>query len=376
MGKYIFASVVILVLGVAAVGLVLYLYYDFKQDFKQVVKESAKDAVKEGTADGIGDAIKESPKNAGDAAGKLAEEFGKTLGKIGDGLKGSPDKDKEKPADNAGKPGDDKKPADDKKPTDKKPGDGLKIPSNPTDLVGGLFGAARDTAKTIDDLGQNLIGMDTAKENKLGKEVAQDVLRDHKVHVNPRQLARVQRLAAPLLEMRSRKDVSYTFTLIDDPEINAFSHLGGHIYVYRGLLDFCADDDMLQYVLGHEIAHVDLKHCVRGLNYGAKVDEVTGVPAGQIADLVYHLVALGYSEDQEFASDAWAYKKMRELGKSHEQTILFNRRYLDHLKSKGKPTDKKPAPTGIPGAVLQEVNNHFASHPSAEERLARLEKMK
>lgn len=367
MAKYIFASVVILLAGVGAVALILFLYSDFKQMTRAEIKDAAKDAAKEATATGVGDAVKDSQKAAQDAFGNLAQEFGKTLGKIGDGVKGGgTDKDNEKPAD-------DKK-ADGKKDEGGKPD--AEAPSNPNDLVGALFGAARDAAKAADDLGQKVVGMDTTQENRLGKQVAQDVLRDHKVYINPRQLSRVQRVAAPMLEQRSRKDINYTFTLIDDPEVNAFSHLGGYIYVYRGLLDFCADDNMLQYVLGHEIAHVDLKHCVRGLNYGAKVDEATGGAGGQVIELVYHLIALGYSEDQEFDSDAWSYKTMRKLGKTHDQSILFNRRFLDYLKSKGKPTGKKPTPTSVPGAVLQEVDNHFQSHPSAGERLARLEKMK
>jgi Zn-dependent protease with chaperone function len=92
--------------------------------------------------------------------------------------------------------------------------------------------------------------------------------------------------------------------------------------------------------------------------------------------MAYHLIALGYSEDQEFASDEWAYKSMRKLGKSHSQTVLFTRRFLDHLKTTGKPTGRQQRPTSLPGAVLQEIDNHFQSHPSAEDRLARLEKMK
>jgi hypothetical protein len=365
MAKYIFASVVILLAGVGAVALILFLYSDFKQMTREEMERTrvtVKDAAKDATTGGVGDAVKDSQKAAQDAFGNLAQEFGKTLGKIGEGAKGGgTDKDKEKPVD-------------DKKADAGKPD--AKAPSNPNDLVGALFGAAREAAKAADDLGQKVVGMDTAQETRLGKQVAKDVLHDHKVYVNPRQLSRVQRIAAPMLEQRSRKDINYTFTLIDDPEVNAFSHLGGYIYVYRGLLDFCADDNMLQYVLGHEIAHVDLKHCVRGLNYGAKVDEATGGAGGQVVELVYHLIALGYSEDQEFDSDAWSYKTMRKLGKTHDQSILFNRRFLDYLKSKGKPTGKKPAPTSVPGAVLQEVDNHFQSHPSAEERLARLEKMK
>ena len=48
---------------------------------------------------------------------------------------------------------------------------------------------------------------------------------------------------------------------------------------------------------------------------------------------------------------------------------------LAYLRNKGEETGSRK-PKTVPGAVIQEVENHFRSHPPAEDRLRRLENMK
>lgn len=47
----------------------------------------------------------------------------------------------------------------------------------------------------------------------------------------------------------------YTFKVIDDNDVNAFSLPGGYIYVNSGLMDIVESDDELAGALAHEIAH-------------------------------------------------------------------------------------------------------------------------
>ena len=46
-------------------------------------------------------------------------------------------------------------------------------------------------------------------------------------------------------------------------------------YVNTGLLDKLSNDDELRFVIGHEIAHVDLGHCVKAFNYAFRVGQLT-----------------------------------------------------------------------------------------------------
>jgi len=54
----------------------------------------------------------------------------------------------------------------------------------------------------------------------------------------------------------------YTFKVVQDEDVNAFSIPGGFIYINSGLLDFVQSDDELAAVLAHEIAHAANRHLV------------------------------------------------------------------------------------------------------------------
>src|SRR5262249_40523772 len=129
-------------------------------------------------------------------------------------------------------------------------------PLSPFDVLPDILGQGNKILKSIDDIGQAMAAMTPEEEKATGRKEHEIILRNHRTYRNPAQLDRVRRLAEPLLDKRNRKDIEYTFTLIDHRGVNAFSHVGGYLYVHKGLLDFCGQDDaQLQYVLGHEIAH-------------------------------------------------------------------------------------------------------------------------
>lgn len=245
---------------------------------------------------------------------------------------------------------------------------------DPIGIVSDVFTLGRQAAKVVDDVGQDLFALDPDQERDVGREVHLMVLKDHKVLRLPDQQARVERLAAPLLNLCRRKGLTYTFSLIDDKEINAFSHLGGYIYIHQGLLDFVANDDELQYVIGHEIAHVELKHCLRNLTYTAHLSNWTPEAVGGVAQLAYRMIALGYSEDFEFEADEWSFRSQIRLGRTRQEATSFARHYLDYVTSRGIETEVRK-PESVPDAVAQEVENHFRSHPPAKERLRRLDKL-
>lgn len=66
------------------------------------------------------------------------------------------------------------------------------------------------------------------------------------------------RIAATLGDEMPEADWEYI--LFEDPSANAFAMPGGKIAVFTGLLEHVESDDELAAVIGHEIAHVLLKH--------------------------------------------------------------------------------------------------------------------
>ena len=107
------------------------------------------------------------------------------------------------------------------------------------------------------------------QEKRLGLALHDLILELNPPYVEGPFLRRAKQAAEPLLETVRRKDIPYTFTILDSDAVNAFSHPGGYIYLTRGLFDFIGADEgedfVLQFVIGHEMAHVDLQHAIKCL---------------------------------------------------------------------------------------------------------------
>ena len=80
---------------------------------------------------------------------------------------------------------------------------------------------------------------------------------------NLEELQRVNEIGYRVAQETGFRDFPFTFHLIDMPEPNAFALPGGHIFVTRGMLELDLDDDMLAGLMGHEIAHVVMRHGTR-----------------------------------------------------------------------------------------------------------------
>ena len=98
----------------------------------------------------------------------------------------------------------------------------------------------------------------------------------------------------------------------DDNVLNAFATPGGYIYVYTGLIKYLDTVDDLAGVLGHEIAHADLRHSSRSLQrqYGVTIllsillGEDPSMLAQITAQLAGGLAGLSFSREFESESDA------------------------------------------------------------------------
>ena len=243
---------------------------------------------------------------------------------------------------------------------------------NPEQLLRDTIKLGQGLTKTADDVAQETLGLSLAEEIRIGKDVNRQVVRQHKVANSPTATKRLHDLAKPLLAQVKREGINYTFTVVASPEINAFSHLGGYVYVNQGLLNFAKSDAEVQFVIAHEIAHVELGHCRRGLTYTVRAGELAG---GQGADLVqqaYHLISLGYSEEQEFDSDEWAFRHMLKIGRTQEEALALPRHFAKHFadKTERRQTADKDRPDAV---IADEIEKHMRSHPPASERVRRLE---
>ena len=67
---------------------------------------------------------------------------------------------------------------------------------------------------------------------------------------------RITEIGNRVAKVSDKPDTKYTFRIINDSNINAYSVSGGYIYINTGLLDVLESEDELASIISHEIAHV------------------------------------------------------------------------------------------------------------------------
>lgn len=106
------------------------------------------------------------------------------------------------------------------------------------------------------------LALSTASEIQMGQAADADIVQGNVIETDPLLNKWVRGISDRLFRETARKDVPYNVKIIDESDVNAFSTLGGYIYVNEGTLDFAQSDDELAGVLGHETGHIERRHAV------------------------------------------------------------------------------------------------------------------
>jgi beta-barrel assembly-enhancing protease len=170
------------------------------------------------------------------------------------------------------------------------------------------------------DDNNNFVIFSVSDDVQLGQQVSQEIAKDPSFKIlSPTQYAGVY---AYLNKMRDailnsgklayKDDFKWELHVIqNDSVLNAFATPGGYIYIYTGLIKFLDEADALEGVLGHEMAHADLRHTVRNLQkmYGVQILLAVALgndpsQLGQIAAQVAGTLAgLQFSREYETEAD-------------------------------------------------------------------------
>lgn len=163
------------------------------------------------------------------------------------------------------------------------------------------------------------------------KEFDQEVDRKGMLLETPTLLSYVRSIGQPLVPAEAAKLVEFKFHILRSPVVNAFALPNGSIYLTVGLLARLENEAELAQVMGHEIAHVVLRH-------GLKVAETnrTNIVAAHIADLFLFGTAIAYlpylasvasySREQEEEADRTGLQTVVLRGYSADEAIhIFDR---------------------------------------------------
>jgi predicted Zn-dependent protease len=106
-----------------------------------------------------------------------------------------------------------------------------------------------------------------------------------------------------------------TIGVITGKTVNAFATLGGHIYVFDGLLQQTKTPEELAGVLAHEIAHVRNRHIIQGVVTSLMSAAGLGMalPDGSAENVgaIHTLLSLRFSRDQEAEADEQGLERLR-----------------------------------------------------------------
>ena len=170
--------------------------------------------------------------------------------------------------------------------------------------------------------GSSVVVSSQGREATVGGEMHEEMVAGGAVYDDPELQAYINRVGQRLVKNSDKPDMTFTFTIIDSPDINAFALPGGYIYINRGLLAYLDNEAELAGVLGHEIGHVTARHTARRETRMERdraasvgVGLLTGsLSAAIMTDLLGKVGQQAYSRGQEAESDKLGLKSITRAG--------------------------------------------------------------
>lgn len=115
---------------------------------------------------------------------------------------------------------------------------------------------------------------------------------------------------------------------VDTKVVNAFATLGGHVILFRGLLEKLPHENALVMLLAHEFAHIKHRDPIAGIGYGVALSicqaALLGNSGGDILGSTGLLTALNFSREMECDADRLALTTLHKVyGHVNGATDLF-----------------------------------------------------
>src|SRR5688572_14085977 len=217
--------------------------------------------------------------------------------------------------------------------------------------------------------GRNVVFSTMEAEKEQSRRWYDEIIRYYGVYEDQAIQEYVNAVGQRIARNSDLPDMVWTFTVIDEGSINAFTTGGGYVYIHRGLLAYLNSEAELAAVLGHEIAHVTARHPARGQSksVGANLGVLaaiilTGSPA--VADMASIGAAAwvqGYGRDAESEADAIGMKYMVRAG--------YNPRAMREVFEAFKAQESFEINSArAEGRQPQIYHGVFSSHPAPDDR--------
>ncbi|MBI4342712.1 MAG: M48 family metalloprotease [Candidatus Omnitrophica bacterium] len=205
----------------------------------------------------------------------------------------------------------------------------------------------------------------TDKEVEIGRKLARRVERELTLVPDEAMQHRVQAIGHRLAEVCDRRELVYSFAVVKDDDVNAFSLPGGYVFLNEGLIKKTSGDDELAGVIAHEIAHIAARHAVSRYesSLGMQIVQLAtlasggGQAAGGVS-VAAQAAQLAYARDAELEADRLGVKYTKAAGFDPSAMLTFLETL--HEEDRGKSHY-------LPRGVVRPY--YAATHPFVPERL-------
>lgn len=203
-----------------------------------------------------------------------------------------------------------------------------------------------------------------AWEAQLGRSMLPHLAPADQVCSDARRQQGIDAIAARLIATVPRSPYTFRVIVVNRPEVNALAVPGGHIVLFRGLVERTRTPEELAGVLAHEIQHVLLHHSTRALiqhaSTGLLIAALTGDMTGPLAYGLQSARVLGqlqYSRRAEAEADSAGMKML--------------------LAARIDPRGMTDFLTGLLTAerAPRTVLKYLATHPSTSDRIEQLKRI-
>ncbi|MHB9098600.1 MAG: M48 family metalloprotease [Syntrophales bacterium] len=234
------------------------------------------------------------------------------------------------------------------------------------------------------------------QEYYIGRSVAAVILTKYPPYTNQPANQYLNLLGQTLAQVSDMPEIfrGYRFLVLNSDEINAFATPGGHIFITRGLLRCCRNEDAVAAILAHEIGHIQLKHGIQAIKKARVAEALTTITTesvrvlapnevsnftetfgGVITDITT-MIHSGYSRSFEYAADDAAQTILRRVGYDPNGLVAMLMVMGKNLKSGEEAGFAKthPAPQDRIDEILRRTGGKYSPVKTPTARQARFTK--
>ena len=162
----------------------------------------------------------------------------------------------------------------------------------------------------------------TDEEIRLGNRYSFQIEKQLKLINDPFINEYINELGQRLVSVSKRKNIKYTFKVVNDPAVNAFAIPGGYCYVNIGLIQFADTESELASVIGHEIGHVVGEHGMENMTKQNIIGIAGAIVLGSspsfgeefMARLIQRGILTNYGRAAELEADKFGIQQMHDAG--------------------------------------------------------------